>query len=348
MYSHFEPEDPGHVYRATRASVQVGRKSIEEGNRSIVNSWSLSRGAFGACAAVALLAGCGEAETPRVGLPAVKAQSTTLPGSFSGALIYAGGDEASYVFSFPAGKLVANIAGTSFGTCSDRNGDVFFTRVKRIVEYAHGGTTPIATFKAPGTAYSCSVDPTNGNLAAVVFCIAKCGQEVVVFPARGSPRRYHVALKSLLYCAYDDNGDLFVDGYNGTQFGLAELAKGRRAFASIALKQPIEFAEQIQWDGKDLAIETRVNPVIFRIGISGLTARVVGRTHLNRVGDRATQSWIANGKIAVPTGPRSKRAIEILFWDYPAGGNPTNEFKGFIGGGHAMIDGVTFSVASEP
>ncbi len=313
--------------------------------RANVNSWSFLTRLIGASVAAATLVGCRGLQTPGE-IPASVPPPASLPASLRGALVYAGGDETSYVFTFPAGKLVATIAGTSFGTCSDRNGDVFFTRVKSVVEYQHGGTSPIATFKVPGTAYSCSVDPTNRNLAAVVFCISKCGEEVIVFPAHGRRKTYHDAsLKSLLYCAYDDSGNLFVDGYNGAQFGLAELVRGSGDFASVALKQPIEFAEQIQWDGKDLAIETRENPVIYRIGISGLTARVVGRTHLNGVGNRATQSWIANGKIAVPTGRRNKRAIEIRFWDYPAGGNPTNVFKGFIGGGsHAMIDGVTFSL----
>ncbi|HYL27249.1 MAG TPA: hypothetical protein VEW74_05395, partial [Candidatus Nitrosotalea sp.] len=111
----------------------------------------------------------------------------------------------------------------------------------------------------------------------------------------------------------------------------------------IALKSSINYAAQIQWDGKDLAIETRENPVILRVAVSGSSARVVGRVHLKGIGARATQSWIAAGRIAVPPGPNRKRAIEIMFWKYPAGGNPTNVFKGFIGGGHAAIDAVTFS-----
>lgn len=260
-------------------------------------------------------------------------------------LIYVGGDAASYVFT-TFGKLVGSIAQTSFGTCSDRNGDVFLTKVNGIVEYAHGGMTPIATFTVPGTAYSCSVDPTTGNLAAVVFCLSSCsGDEVVILRAPGEPAkvRRDRELHSLLFCAYDAAGNLFVDGYNGSQFGLSELPKGKVRFANIALQSAIRFGAQVQWDGQNLTIETNVKPAIYRIQVSGTTGKVIGKTKLRGVGTRAAQSWIENGIVAVPTGPRTKRAIEVIFWDYPGGGKPVKRFRDFIGGGHQQIDGVTFS-----
>lgn len=300
---------------------------------------------LGALAAAAMLTSCGGEQMQSRVDPATR--SWMEPDAYKHTLIYAGGDQASYVFTFPAGKLVGTIAETSFGTCSDSNGDVFFTQVKSIVEYPHGGSAPIATFAVAGSAYSCSVDPRTGNLAAVVFCFSECGDEVVILRAPGHPpKTYQVpGLKSLLYCAYDDEGDLFVDGYNGARFGLWELPKGVGAFTNVKLKQKIDFGAQIQWDGEDLAVETRIEPAIDRVQISGTTGKIVGTTSLSGVGDRATQSWISGGKIAVPTAPGSKRAVNILFWHYPAGGNPTNAFQNFIGGGHQMIDGVTFSLA---
>ena len=271
--------------------------------------------------------------------------SPAASGLFADTLIYGAGDVSSYVFTFPKGRVVNAIASPGFGACADDNGDVYFTTVRSIAEYQHGGTSPIATFPVEGSAYSCSVDPTTGNVAAVVFCIKRCGDEVVVLRPDGKRERYRATgVRSLLYCAYDGRGDLFVDGYNGTQFVLLELRKRAKTFASIAFKYNIPYAAQIQWDGKDLAIETREHPVIVRVAVTGSTARVVGRTHLLGVGYRATQSWIGDGKIAVPTGPGTKRAIEIMVWDYPNGGNPTKVLKGFIGSGHAMIDAVAFSV----
>jgi hypothetical protein len=309
---------------------------------------SLSRGTLATYALAATLAGCDRAQM-LAGVPPAPAghlRSWMASGAGRRPLVYAGGDVASYVFDFRSGKLVGTIAETSFGTCSDTNGDVFFTQVKRIVEYAHGGMKPIARFALGGTAYSCSVDPTSGDLAAVVFCLSKCGDEVVVLQPAEHRRTYHDGtLDSLLFCAYDASGNLFVDGYNGSQFGLTELPKGARHFATVTLKKTIRFGAQIQWDGQDLAIQTSEHPRIYQVSVSGSAAKIVHTIKLTGVGNRATQSWIADGKIAVPTGERSKRPDEIFFWDYPAGGNPIKKFEHFIGRGHQMIDGVTFSRA---
>jgi hypothetical protein len=309
---------------------------------------SLLRGTLAACALAATLAACDRAQT-LAGVPAAPAghlRSWMASDAGRQPLIYAGGDVASYVFDFRSGKLVGTIAETSFGTCSDGNGDVFFTQVKRIVEYAHGGTTPIASFRLPGTAYSCSIDPTTGDLAAVVFCLSKCGDEVVVLQPAEPPRTYHDGtLDSLLFCAYDASGNLFVDGYNGSQFGLTELPKGARHFAGVTLNKTIRFGAQLQWDGKDLALQTSEFPRIYEVNVSGSTAKIVHTVKLSGVGNRATQSWIEDGKIAVPTGEQNKRPDEIFFWDYPAGGTPIKQFVHFIGRGHQMIDGVTFSRA---
>ncbi|MGA9946112.1 MAG: hypothetical protein WBP75_13845 [Candidatus Cybelea sp.] len=309
---------------------------------------SLLRGTLATSALAATLAACDRTQMLAAAPPAPAGQLRSWMASDAGQqpLVYAGGDVASYVFSLRSGKLVGTIAETSFGTCSDSNGDVFFTQVKRVVEYAHGGLTPIASFAIPGTAYSCSVDPTSGDLAAVVFCLKKCGDEVVVLQPAGPRRIYRDRrLDSLLFCAYDASGNLFVDGYNGTQFGLTELPKGARHFASVTLNKTIRFGAQVQWDGQDLAVQTSEFPRIYQVSVSGSAAKIVHTIKLSGVGNRATQAWIQDGKIAVPTGQQSKRPDEIFFWDYPAGGKPIKEFEHFIGRGHQMIDGVTFSRA---
>lgn len=264
-----------------------------------------------------------------------------------GTQIYAAGDESSFIFGYPHGRLLHEIPTTGFSTCSDRNGNVFVTQVRGIAKYQHGATEPVKIYKlGAGTIYSCSVNPQTQDLAAVVFCIRGCGEEVVILRKHGPRSRYHVGpLTSLLYCAYDDKGDLFVDGYYGSQFGLAELRSGGDRFINIAVDKQINAAAQIQWDGTNLAIERREDPVIYQVAISGHTGQIVGRTRLEGIGYRATQSWIEGGTIAVPGAPYNKRPMEIFLFNYPAGGQPTKIIKGFIrGGNHAMIDGVTFSV----
>lgn len=331
------------------SGLQVAGRIREEGSASVTIS-SFFRRAVCACVAAAASAGCGGAQATRIvpiaqmPLQQSPQTQTALP---KGTLLYVVGDESSFVFTYPHGKLLHEIASTGYSACSDNVGNVFVTQVGSVAKYEHGATKPVESYNVAGSAYSCSVSPQTHELAAVVFCFRGCGQELVILWDHGRHRsQYRVApLDSLLYCAYDHHGNLFVDGYNGTRFALAELPRGGHKFIGISLNRQIKYAAQIQWDGTNLAVETREYPTIYRIAVSGSHGRVVGRTHLDGVGYKATQSWIADGTIAVPSAPYNKRAMEIFFWNYPAGGQPTKILKGFIrGGNHAMIDGVTFSV----
>ena len=94
-----------------------------------------------------------------------------LPEAKSEDLIYTG-REPIYVLSFPALKLVGTIdTRAGLGMCSNKNGDVFMTYPPgTIVEYAHGGTQPIATLYLPGfyETWGCGVDPTSGDLAVAL------------------------------------------------------------------------------------------------------------------------------------------------------------------------------------
>ncbi len=94
------------------------------------------------------------------------------------------------VFSYPAGKRVGTLTGfqSPGGLCVDKAGDVFVTNfgASNIVEYAHGGTKPIATLSDPyQEPDDCSVDPTTGNLA-----VANIGGSVSIYEgARGHPKQ---------------------------------------------------------------------------------------------------------------------------------------------------------------
>lgn len=353
--------------------VQVRRKRSWEGS-ICVRGFNVIRRAFGFVAAAALLTACGGSPGQN-GVPSPAAPGITMlrtPGTASRSadalqpaatakhgsrvdpaaaarpLLYAAGDVSSYVLT-TNGKVIGNITQTATGTCSDKNGDVFFTTLNSILEFAHGGTTPIASYAVPGNAYSCSVDPTTGDLAAVVFCVTGCGDSVVVLTTPGMKvQQYSIAsLPSLLYVTYDAGGNLYVDGYSASQFGLAELPAGGTAFQPITVNQNIQYAGQIQWDGQYIAVTTTITPVVEQLQVTGSTASVVGTVQLYGVGPRSTQSWLYRDKIIVPTGNGRARSTNILFWKYPTGGYPVREITGFIGKGHAEITGVTISQAPK-
>ena len=76
--------------------------------------------------------------------------------------------------SSPRGEPRLKLTGfaTPYGECVDEKGDVFILNFdgESIVEYAHGGTAPIATLNDPGEKPSgCSVNPATGDLAVTNF-----------------------------------------------------------------------------------------------------------------------------------------------------------------------------------
>ena len=290
-----------------------------------------------------MLAGCGGAQPP-IGTPgatyADRSSSRTLPNSSGQDLLYVGDGELVKIYTYPRGKFVAPLGnfGSVYGMCSDADGDVFIPEYfqNEILEYAHGGSSPIATIN---TIYNfpsgCSIDPTTGNLATATLN----GLEVFK-PSPGGwslPTIYTDSGVGLMnFCAYDGSGDLFVDGYDGS-YQLAQLAAGSSALTNISLSQSIKKPSGLMWDGHNLAIasgrDTGKFPApIYRFNISGSAGTLVGTTRLFRAGGQFHQFWIQVNKII-----GTHDAGEAI-WSYPEGGTDTKLIRG-VGGA------VTVSVA---
>ena len=309
----------------------------------------LGRRALVALAAGLLLAGCGmpaASLTPHQSLSSAARGTAISPDAWKGSFLYVGGDQETYIFKYPGGRLLGTIATGSFGMCSDARGHVFITRVKALLEFSHLGS-PVTTYNVAGTAYSCAVDPKTQNVAVVVFCLSGCGDSIAVYRQnfQGPPRTFHDSkLHSMLYCGYDGAGNLYVDGYdNNNKFMISELPAGAEKFTNIIFSHNIAAAAQIQWDGTSMTVETRLEPKIYRLKISHSRGRIVSATHLTDVGARSAQSWIQGKAVIVPTGPGSKRPKVIGIWKYPEGGNEMRLLSGFIPP-ERQIDGVTVSV----
>src|SRR5580704_9380706 len=127
--------------------------------------------ALSICAA-ALLAGCGGSQPPIGALGAMPSRPATISGGSSSALLYISSPSNGnvYFLTYPKGKLVGTLTGFQepFGLCSDTAGNVFIpdSEAGDVVEYAHGGTSPIVTLNDVGyLPADCSVDPLTGNLA---------------------------------------------------------------------------------------------------------------------------------------------------------------------------------------
>jgi len=294
-----------------------------------------------ACFAAAFWAGCGaqQASAPTTLLLPAAGSAGHLrmaPNASSGDLLYVTGDCGGIcVFTYPGNKLVQQLSDSNspFGECVDEAGDVFVADfggeegTAAIVEYAHGGTKPIATLSDPGYyPESCSIDPTTGNLA-----VTNDGGPIAIYAgAKGDPT-YYTDPKAYLngFCAYDGKGNLFVDGeYVGSGgYALLEMPKGSITFKSIKLESPPSFWYDIQWAGKYLALADSPT-VIYHLAISGTRGTIIGSTVLNGpVSGIEVQFWIQGGTIIEPYGT-GDLPNEIGFWKYPTGGKLRKKIDG--------------------
>ena len=288
------------------------------------------------CAAFGLLAGCTGSQTQTNSVVPNEASSVSgaqrewaASGIRTRDLLYVSHKDGSLDFyTYPAGKLQGRLQDVrADALCSDKNGDVFAPSGSDVIEYAHGGTRPIATLRgSPGGAVqSCAVDPASGNLAVLGGVYLKFG--VAVYSnATGVPKTYGLSNAGVYSsCTYDNQGNLFVESISHKAINLVELPKGANRFVSIAWNgHGATGAGSVQWDGQYLAISTPADTssaaTVFRYGVDGGRATLTGQTQVNGAGTLGRFS-IYGAQIVAPG------AAGIGVYDYPAGGNPTTFVK---------------------
>jgi hypothetical protein len=309
-------------------------------------------------AVAALIAGCGGSQPPIapgampqsyvMATQAERSGSWMLPEAKRRSLLYLADYQRVYVYSYPRGAQVGMLAGfaDAYSACSDKGGDIFVNDASQeaTYEFAHGGTSPIATLYSP---YSfpagCAVDPTTGNLAVV----AQDGLSIFTYNAKRGwryPRGYNDGIYSGYSCSYDNKGNLFVDGESspaGKTFEFAELAKGASAFAPVSLNQKIGSAGSVQWDGKYVAIgDPKAAPqVIYRFSVADYVGTKHGSIPLGNL-TLMFRFWIQSNK-AVVSGAISNSQAGVNFYGYPSGGSPLKTID------TTSAAGVTVSVAPQ-
>ncbi len=193
--------------------------------------------------------------------------------------------------------------------------------------------------------YECSVDPVTGNLAVV----SGYGGEsrIAIYPdAQGTPSYYSDSgMSTFEYCAYDDSGNLFVDGTNGLDPPhLAELAYGGSSFTNITLNgQLSHYPATLQWVGDYLAMS--VGRAVYHVRVSGSTGTIVGKTRLKK---GFLNPWAINSNRLITlyrADTKINGAYEVAYWKYPKGGTSTAVLNVF--GSASKLDGVALSLGSS-
>jgi hypothetical protein len=307
---------------------------------------------FGVCAALTVLAGCGGLPQSPSGPQGLnqpsRAGSWMSPDAKKVALLYVSdrGTNEVYAYSYKKRMLVGTLTGFNNpdGLCADKAGDVFVTEygAADILEYAHGGTSPIATLSDPGEKpMGCSVDAKTGNLAVTNFqdLTNKSGNVGIYQAATGTPTLYSDPnIYNYLYCVYDTRSNLYVDGktYNGLD-NFAELRRSSAAFTDLTLNATINYAEDIQWKNNELVVgNTYENNQIFFFKIKNGNGTEIGYPAALTHGYGVLQFWV-DGKVLIAALPAYPN---VSFYNYPAGGSPIYDI-GFPGGSEPV--GVTIS-----
>lgn len=303
-----------------------------------MSSFALRRHAFSISAAAVLLASCGGSQL-RIGAPSAMPQSGfRSPLTTSGDLLYLGVYHAVNVYSYPSGGLVQTLGGiVPAGICIDAQQNVWIVDSSKaeILEYAHGGTIPIAMLHDKGRSpFACSINPKTGDLAV---SNTKNGSRTgpgsvsIYKRASGNPSVYaDREMADALFLSYDAAGNLFIDGYgrraHSQTFLYAELPSGGRHIVNLRLNGIIPDPGDMHASGQGIALEGGRGNVgavlIFKI----VGSKIVGLTKCEDAYPGGPQTFYVVGKnVLVDIVPI------IYYYKYPAGGPPLRELNLRIG-----------------
>lgn len=225
------------------------------------------------------------------------------------------------VYSYPDGSLVGQLTGFNEpqGECVDSMGNILITNTldSDILEYAHGGTAPIATWHDPGQyPVDCSYSKYLNSIAVANSMTTSGGPgSVAVYGNPNNPNIYsNPQLYRVNFLSYDRKNHLFVDGTTAKgNFHYAKMGVLGH-FYELNLKAIIGFPAGVQFSGKptDMAVGDPTGTIYLAHG-----PNILGTTTL---GDSCSlgQFFITKSKVIVPEACNASVGI----YPYPAGGSP--------------------------
>jgi len=199
-----------------------------------------------------------------------------------------------------------------------------------------GGQNQITEYKVPDTPIktlptfpysfptSCAMN-TSGDLAVGTFFESGAGGgDVVIYKnASGSGTVYSTPLVAEYFDGYDNQGNLFADGFTNSNFGLVELPKGSSKFQTITTSNAVQFPGSVQWDGTYLTVFDQLANATYQYTVSGTKATLKGTVQLSGSSDCA-QTWIVKGLIYCGDAGNDNGEV----FKYPQGGSPVAVFTG--------------------
>ena len=223
------------------------------------------------------------------------------------------------VYSYPQGAMVGQLTGFNEpqGECVSDVGNVYITNTldSDILEYAHGGTTPINTFSDPGQyPVGCSISKYLGKLAVANIMSVSAGPGSISTYGYHPGTFYDPSLYRMEFLGYDKKAPLFVAGTNAK--GAFRYAKMEVLghFLAVNLKDSITAPAGIQFSGRrtDMAVGDSTGTIYLARG-----PNILGTTTVNDTCSLG-QFFITKSKVIVPEACNGSVGI----YPYPAGGSP--------------------------
>ncbi len=261
------------------------------------------------------------------------------------------------IFTMPGLAVKGQITGLTEpeGECSDVSGHVWVAVVgsQEVMELSRTGKMIGSVSTSPyGYPKSCAVDPKTGNLAVALHLSTRFGPgRVLVYKGgSGSPTSYRNFFQGTYYFpAYNDRGDLFVDGCLAYPCGpgeymLSELpARGRIMHFVKITGGKIYFPGNLIWSNKNhymYAFDQDCGDThaacAYTLSISGSKGIITGSTGNfldskgNQICDMIEGTIGANGEKLAAGGDyndcNTSAASAVYRWPNPAGGIPTNSY----------------------
>jgi hypothetical protein len=330
----------------------------------------LAKRAIALSAAAFILSACGDPQ--RSNLPSASGDQTSIrwnqssqqsikPDASQQDLLYFSSETAGavYVYTYPRLRPVGTLTGflQPLGECTNSEGDVFIVASASgspsssiVYEFAHGGTTPIATLNDPVGGIACSVDPKSGNLAV-------SGNGAAIYQhATGIPEVYHDSQYTIFRsCTYGNDGTLYLSAASNlyaNQVVVLRLAAGSTQFDQMTINAHLYTGTQwpsLQWSGAHLTATSNLGrePItVYRFQVSGNNATVVGKTSLKSgKNDYDGQLWIQDKSI-IGVEFYKRGYQNALVWHFPGGGEPKQRIKK-VGNTQQVLWGVVVSAAKQ-
>jgi hypothetical protein len=197
-----------------------------------------------------------------------------------------------------------------------------------VLEYAHGGSSPIATFSLPNEyPAACAINPTNGDLAVGVATGVSSSGQLVIFHNE-EPTTYSADPGwYMFYPGYDNKGNCFIMEYGGpNENRVKELPAGGSSL--VSLTHPtfgIVTAGIVAFDGKHYVLGDQQGnsgtPILYQATLKGTILTEVRAIHLlGSPNVQVAQAFIKPGANGVVGADLGNSLAET--WSYPSGGNP--------------------------